>query len=272
MRKYSRFAMIDDGSNLARFFNGIMKGMSTMRMLVAPVSFRKDESIADFQDSQFCEFCRYESWMHAVVERLNDWISRIDEYDREFHGSWKYYAAYHRISAIREFGDDVESDGDAEGIQEEEYKPYSILSVLCDNGWRDIVQDTVPEDIKGLCAAVIANSRTDILEGFKKAFGGNVKAFRQADDGSMRPITQEEHDLDMVSGQVRAEDDAKRIMAIVAGIHMILCMLRLCKHDDDNTEIFKMVRDSSSALLSMDFNALDDTIKLFNGKYAHGEG
>lgn len=68
MRKYEDFTYIEHNSRLARFFNVIMNKMSTMRMLCAPGNFRKDESIADFQDIKFADFCRYEVWMHSVED------------------------------------------------------------------------------------------------------------------------------------------------------------------------------------------------------------
>ena len=270
MRSYVCFQPIDKDCNLARFFNHIMDRLGSMRMLCTPDSFRRDESIADFADEKFCDFCRYEQWMHATVERLLDWSDTIDEYFTEYQGSWKYYAASQRLSALRELDDDgylMPGNDDGDELKDSDYKDFTILSDLFDDGWKDIVQDTVPDDIKGLCADIVADSRINFLDGLKQTFGDAVQPFRQTEDGTMRPISREEYELNFVAGQVDADDDATRMMAVAAGIHGILHVFRTCRYNDDNTELLRMAADATQAMLDMDFGTLGNVMGMFCEKY-----
>ena len=270
---YSSFRYIDDDSKLALVFNGIMKRLSHLRMLCAPESFRKDESITDFQDDKFCDFCRYELWMHAVIDKLNRWQELLCDYFTEYSGSWQYYAASNRLSFITEYGGDdkdYEDDGETirrEGLKDEEYKPYTIVHDLYDEGWRDIVQDTLPSDLNGLCADLVANSRIDLLAGLKKFFGDKLQAYRQDENGEMKPLSQEQHDLDMVLNQVDAEDDSKRIQGIIGCLHGIFHIIRSCKYNDDNTELLRMVQDASAGLLAIDWEVMENVMRKYSDKY-----
>ena len=212
-------------------------------MLCAPDSFRRDGSIAGFQDTKFCDFCRYEQWMHGVIERLNRWQSLLCDYFVEYGGSWKYYAASNRLAFLTEYGGDekdYEADGVTirmEGLSDEEYKAYAIVHDLYCEDWRDIVQDTLPDDLNGLCADLVANSRIDMLEGLRKFFGDKVEAYRKDENGEMKPLSQEQHDLDMVSNQVDAEDDSKRL------------------------------KDASAGMLALDWEVMENVIKKYSDKY-----
>jgi len=269
---YTSFGYIEDDSKLALMFNAIMKRLSPMRMLCAPVSFRKEESIAGFQDEKFCDFCRYELWMHSVVDRLNRWQERLCDYFVEYGGSWKYYAASNRLSSISEYGGEG-SDYDAggiirtEGLTDDEYEPYTIVRELYGEDCIDIVQDTLPQDLNGLCSDLVANSRIDILKGLREVFGKNVQAFHQDENGEMKPLSQEEHDLDMVSGQVAAEDDSKRLMGVIGCMHGIFHIIRSCKYNDDNTELLQMVQDASAGMLALDWNVMENVMKQYRDKY-----
>lgn len=270
------FLLINSEEAIAVFFNHIMKRLSTMRMLCAPDSFHKEESITDFQDTKFCDFCRYETWMHAIVERLCVWRDTIDGYFSEFHGRWKYYAAYHRISAVKESkgemgGHDGEKSDLADILTDEDYKPYTVLTDLYDEWGRDIVQDTMPDDVRGLCADIVTNSNVDMLASMRKHFGSNIKVYKQAKDGSMRLITQEEHDLDMVSNQVEADDSCKRIVAIVAGVQLVLNIFKTCKYNEDNAELLQMGSDATRSLLNMDFDTLSIVTRKFCERYGEEE-
>lgn len=255
--RYDNFDMIEDSSRLADFLNSIMRRLQKIRTICSPVSFIRDKDISDFQDTKFCDFCRYETWMHAVVAKLRMWESAISEYFAEFDGSWKYYA----MSKKRELGEDTDA---------EDYKYYSIVSCLYTDGYRDIVQDTTPSNLKELCSDLIANSRIDILDGIKKHFGDSVQPFKM-DDGVLRPLSQEEHELDMALEQANAEDDATRILGVAGSIKGILMIIKSCKLEDDNTELLQMAHTMTCALLDMDFGVLHANIRKFNDKYGGGE-
>lgn len=270
---YSTFRDIEDYSRLAMMFNGIMHRLNHLRMLCAPESFRKDESIADFQDTKFCDFCRYELWMHGVIDRLNRWQELLCDYFVEYGGSWQYYAASNRLAFITEYGGDekdYEADGETirkDGLKDEEYMLYTIVHDIYSEDRRDIVQDTLPSDLNGLCSDLVANSQIDMLAGLRKFFGKNLQAYRKDADGEMKPLSQEQHDLDMVSNQVDAEDDSKRLMAIIGCLHGMFQIIRSCKYNDDNTEMLKMVQDASAGLLALDWEVMENVMKKYSDKY-----
>lgn len=272
-KSYSSFSYIEDDSKLALMFNGIMKQLTPLRTMCAPDSFRRDEGIAGFQDTKFCDFCRYELWMHGVIDRLNRWQEMLCDYFVEYGGSWKYYAATNRLAFLTEYGGDekdYEADGETirrEGLEDEEYEPYTIVHDLYDEGWRDIVQDTLPADINGLCVDLMANSRIDVLAGLKKFFGTDIQAYRKDDKGVMKPLSPEQHDLDMATNQVDAEDDSQRLKTIVGCMHGIFLIIKSCKYNDDNTELLQMVQDASAGLLALDWDVMENVMRQFSDKY-----
>ena len=269
--RYVAFRMIEDDTALASFFNHIMTILGPMRLFCAPDSFARSEEVGDFQDSKFCDFCRYEIWMHAVVERLTAWQDTIGAYFTEFHGKWRYYAASQRIASIRKlYGDgdmDDYTDTHIKGENDEDYMQFTVLTDLFDDEWRDIVQDTSVEDIHGLLADIVAIAQVDILEGLKKHFGNTIQPYVQTDDGDVRPMTQEEHDLGNVSRQVGSDDDVKRLKAIAGCIQTVLFMFRRCRYNEDNTELLQMAADTTGALLDMDFKTLGAVIQKFRDEY-----
>ena len=262
--KHFRFEKLEEEHPISFFFNSVMRRLQNLLTLCAPDTF--DRPAADaFQDVKFCDFCRYELWMHKVVERLEEWDAKTNEYFNEFNGSWKYYAAAKRREYIREYGEDGMPPEDTRDCV---YLHYSVIKDMYDDGFRDIVQDTVPSHLKGLCADLLANSEIDIITEMREFFGGNIEAYKKDEDGNMRPVSAEEHDLDMVTEKVAAEDDSKRIMAIASGVFAIKTMLQACNPFDDNKELLHMVGLCAVALLNMDFTTLDEMVKLFNKEYA----
>ena len=237
--RYEKFTEIEDSSRLAAFFNSIMHRLFKMRMLCAPISFKRDEEISDFQDEKFCDFCRYETWMHEVVSKLRHWEKETEEYFSEF-----------------------ETD--------EDYKYYTIVSELYYDNWKDIVQDTKAEDLRGLCADLIANSRIDYLEGLKKFFGCDLMPYKM-EGNDIRPMSREEHELDMALEQADAEDDSTRLFGVAGSIMGIFMVIKSCDRYDDNVEKLQMVSSMAKALLDMNFDGIHKTMKIFDEKYAEGK-
>lgn len=256
---YERFTYIIDKSSLARFFNGIMNQLQGVRMLCAPTSFKRDKDIADFQDEKFCDFCRYEKWMHSVVERLHEWENVIDEYFTEFNGSWEYYAESKHLAYVHEYGED-EDDEYGRGV----LQAFSVLSDLYEEDFKDIVQDTVLPHLNGLCADMMANAQVDLLDGLKKHFGAeNVVACRRSEDGRMVPMSREDYELSRISHQVGTDDDVKTLRAVFGGVSSVVQMIQSLSYDSDNKEELQIIRNAAEALLLMDFDAYDDAVMKF---------
>lgn len=254
---YTKFHYIAGNSNLAAFFNSIMRRLQGMRMLCAPVDFYREAEIAEFQDERFCAFCRYELWMHSVVHRLEEWVEILNTYFVEFNGSWEYYARSKRSDYIKETGEDVE----------EELESFSVISDLYDKDVRDIVQDTVPDNLNDLCADLIANSQIDFVEHLKERVGEeNITLLKKAEDGTLVPISREEYELNNITQQVDAEDDVVRLKAVASGISVVIQMLKRCRYDEDNTENLQSIYNAAQALLRIDFHTLSLIIRQFIDK------
>ena len=235
-------------------------------MLCAPDNFRKDESIADFQDSKFADFCRYEVWMHSVVDRMREIRRTLFDYFSEFNGKWRYYATSQFISCVREYGgepDDFDENGEILRCPpDEKLEHFCVIGDLYKNDWRDIVQDTTEEDINRMIVDLISISEVDITEGYKKAFGRNLQIYKNT-DGVMRKVDNMEHSLDLVNQQVEAEDLSTALRAIFTGIALTLKIIKSCPYNDDNTERLKMVERMVDSLMSMDFDKILDDAKTY---------
>ena len=260
---YARFDFIKGDAPIAAFFNHVMQTLAPMRMLCCPDSFVVDEKIEPFNDRKYCDTIRYEIWMHNVVTRLEAWHSTLTEYFDEYNGSWKYYAASKRLEGIREYGGDEKdynADGTVrtEGLKDEELESYSVISDLCHDDFKDIVQDTTMEHIKFLCADVISCSQLDIVKGLKEHFGAeNVRTYRADEDGNIHPLSNSEYAIGRVREQVTAEDNSKRLLAIVSGIQGLNIIFGECKYNEDNTEALSLALKAADILYDMDFRKLE---------------
>ena len=250
---HGEFAMIEDPSKLAAFFNRLMGGLSHLRMFCAPDTFHPDPDTADYQDAKFCDFCRYEAWTHAVVGKMREWDEELGRYLDEFNGSWKYYAAAEKLNCVRK-GYADESFG---------YENFTIVSFLKDEGFRDIVRDTLPPDLRLFRADIIASSRVNVMDGLRKAFGDKVEAFVE-DEGGMRPMTAEDGDLLTARRMADGEADAKRLDAVagcVSGMYQVLGNLRW---DEDNVSELKALRKCATALLDLRWGDMMDFMRRFS--------
>lgn len=259
--KYEHFEFLEGDEPICRLFNRIMARMQPVRLFCAPrrlVKRKEDE----MRDRQFADFCRYEMWMHAVVEQLRLWVDTIDEYMGEFDGSWKYYALSRMKEYMAEFGEDDLTDDDC--LQ------FSVVSDLSEDEWNGMATETHYTTVSGFCGDIIGLSNVDIFASLRKEFGASFRAYKEDEDGEMHEVTPEEHDLDMALGKVHAEDDVKRVMAIAGGIYAIVGIIRDCPHDDDNTERLQAVSDASRAILSLDFDRLGTVVKEYREKLEVG--
>lgn len=259
-----KFNLIKDEARLASFFNSIMRRLNPMRMMCAPKSFHRVKDIAAFQDEKYCDFCRNEMWMHEVIITLRDWEEILDEYFGEFEGAWKYYAASKRLEYLEE-----NEEEETEATRDEDYYPFSVVTDLYDEEFTDIVSETVPDDLNGLCGDLFSNAKMDIVSGLRKKFGAEkVQMFKETEDGEVVPLSQEEYELNNISFQVQADDDIKRIKAISAVICTLYEMIKSCPCNEDNTETLTDVREAAKALLDLDFDTLDTIVK----RYAKRKG
>jgi len=225
--KLEYFDKIDDVSPLSVFFNKTMDKLAALRKLCAPVSFLRNEEIADFQDKAFCNLCRYEYWMHQVVGRLYRWKIDTEEY----------------------FSEDFDS---------------SVLQRIKDSvlGEGDIVAETLPYDIWSLCKDILSQARIGVLDSLRVVYGCDVKTYRMSEEGTPIPMTREDIELIDVERQVEAEDDTKRLMAIAGGITAVVQTIHsLGDKDFKEEDIMIMIHRMAESLLMMDFKRAETVLK-----------
>lgn len=251
-RRYLSFEKIRGDYPLAAFFNHIMSGMDFLRMMCAPVSFGNDDEddMKEFRDKVFCDMCRYETWMHEVVRCLEMMQELTSTYFSEFNGLWRYYACSMRTTALR--GEDMEM-ADVK-VADDELRCYSVIDEI--QSALGVFFAPTLGDISKMCSDILNNSRIDIVKGLKESLDAEVELYKIGEDGVARKSTVEEHELDEVSRQVRADDDVKRIMGIYGGVNGIRIILDECKWNEDNKESLQGIRDVAEYLLNMDFTKL----------------
>ena len=269
MKDYGLFERIDDKSALAGFFNSVMKSLQPWRIAVAPCGFEESMDIPLSMDETFCTLCRYEIWMHACVKRLHMIRRTLHEYFTDFHGKWKYYASYNRISCIREYGgedEDYNEDGSVNAdVPNDRLKGYSVVSRLYTDDFRDVAQDAAPSDINGLATLMVAFSGMDFIGEMRKCLG-DFPIYKK-EGGGMREVNKLEHSMDMVGKQITAEDNSKTMLGIAAGMALITHILKRCSFDDDNKELLHLVDELSEGLLEMDFDAVHSLTKEYKERY-----
>ena len=257
---YAYFHKFDGTCPLERFFNSVMDRMQAMRTICSPLMIQTEDNEGKMMsDSTFADFCRYEIWMHSIIGRLTEWMETIDKYFTEYEGSWKYYAAARRLEYLREF---MGVDGKpSEGLDDDEYKEFSITEEILDSGWLDPAK-TSALDVAAICACLATCAQIHMPSKIKEYFKDDVKVCK-LEDGVMKEVTQDEMDLDKASAEANADDDAKRILAVSGGVHAILRIVEGLSYNEDNTEALNTVRNVSKALLNMDFDVLYDIVSKF---------
>ena len=143
---------IESEQPLAIAFNKVISKITTLWIMTRPRIFddTKGEE-ATFKMITYYQILLWEKWLHEVVQRLQEWITTIDEYFDEFNGSWEYYALSKRLDFLNEYGGDDEDynpDGSIKttGVTHDQLKYHTVFYDLY-HECVDIVQDTHPQDV-----------------------------------------------------------------------------------------------------------------------------
>ena len=192
-----------------KLVNKILKSFQTAAIIMQPRTFEDihDERKSDMALGHFTNILCVE-WLKESSMRLRKWTNIINSYITEFNGQWKYYAASKRLEFLKEYsGDDSDYDNDGnirtEGLTDEEYKSFTVMNDLYDDGFRDIIQDAIPEDLYHFTATVSADASIDIRD----MFGGkHVPVYKVDNDGTIREVSVAEQEVDKAVRQVTADD------------------------------------------------------------------
>lgn len=265
MGKFSFYELlhkIDDDSNLARCFNEALRKLGIVRMITSPSTFERMSEDADQHCIDlFYESCLWEMYLHGVISKLHGWQAAIDKYLKEFEGSWKYYASYKRIESIKEYGGE-DGDYDDNGnirivnLSDKDLEHYTIIGDLIQNDWRDIVQETKPEHLDGLLAALQTQGEISITDIVAKITGQEIPVYREDEKGKMVEMSFADKALLRISNKSSAEELAIIILFACTSIRSIIEELKsLDKFKDNNGRLMSIYRDIG-CLLSMDFKEM----------------
>ena len=253
---------IESEQPLAIVFNKVISKITTLWIMTRPRIFddTKGEE-ATFKMITYYQILLWEKWLHEVVQRLQEWITTIDEYFDEFNGSWEYYALSKRLDFLNEYGGDDEDynpDGSIKttGITHEQLKYHTVFYDLY-HECVDIVQDTHPQNLYPLLNAIEANSRVSIIDILQKVSGKEISAYTMGDDGHLRPVTFADRELHKVSEMVEAHDYGQIIMIVAMLMEQLTqCIETVAKSETaffDNHDLLRAIQTDAKAILSLNF-------------------
>nr|DAU03325.1 MAG TPA: hypothetical protein [Caudoviricetes sp.] len=258
---YDLFSHIEDNSNLANLFNKVLHELETVRIMSAPSTFeieKKGENCAYL----FYESCLWEMYMHGVIDKLNRWKDILNEYESEFGSSWQYYASAKRLESIKEYGgkgEDYDSEGNIRtvNLSDEDLKYYTVIRDLVQDDWRDIVQETKPEHLDGLCSALQTNARISVTDIFKQAFGTEIPTYKEDESGNMIPMTFSDKTLSKAADEVQAENLSTMMLYVCHCLQFIIGKIRALDRYKNNKDELLSIHKDVECLLNTDFIGMD---------------
>lgn len=253
---------IESEQPLAIAFNKVISKITTLWIMTRPRIFddTKGEE-ATFKMITYYQILLWEKWLHEVVQRLQEWITTIDEYFDEFNGCWEYYALSKRLDFLNEYGGDDEDynpDGSIKttGITHEQLKYHTVFSDLY-HECVDIVQDTKPTDLAPFINAIEANSRVSVIDILQKVSGKEITAYTMGDDGHLRPDTFADRELHKVSEMVEAHDYGQIIIIVAMLMEQLTKSIETAAKSDtafgDNHDLLRAIQSDAEAILSLKF-------------------
>lgn len=133
---------------------------------------------------------------------------------------------------------------------------YTIIGDLIQNDWRDIVQETKPEHLDGLLAALQTQGEMSITDIVAKITGQEIPVYREDEKGKMVEMSFADKALLKVSNKSNAEELAIVILFACISIQSIIEELKsLDKFKDNNGRLMSVYRDVG-CLLSMNFKEM----------------
>jgi len=254
---------IESEQHLAIAFNKVISKITTLWIMTRPRIFddTKGEEAA-FKMITYYQILLWEKWLHEVVQRLQEWITTIDEYFDEFNGSWEYYALSKRLEFIDEFGTDDDEDYNPDGsikttgITQEQLKYHTVFSDLY-HDCVDIVQDTKPTDLAPFINAIEANSRVSVIDILQKVSGKEITAYTMGDDGQFRPVTFADRELHKVLEMVEAHDYGQIIIIVAMLMEQLTKSIETVAKSEtaffDNHDLLRAIQTDAKAILSLNF-------------------
>lgn len=265
---YELFSRIEDSSRLANLFNQVLHKLDVIRMVSAPSTFEKKEE-DECGINLFYESCLWEMYLHGVIDKLNRWNSILNEYESEFNSKWKYYASSKRIESIKEYGG-VDEDYDNEGnirtmnLSDKELECYTVIRDLVQDDWRDIVQETRPVHLSGLCSALQTQAKVSITDIFKNAVGQEIPMYKEDENGNMIKMNFVDLALSKASDEFQADSFSSIVLFVCHSIQYLIEKIRSLEKFHDNTEQLISIHDDVVYLLNLDFEKMEYYKQLYS--------
>lgn len=260
---YNTLSRIDDNSTLSMIFNQVLGKLNMARIVSAPRTFDKmEKDIQQYTVYTFYNTCLWEMYLHDVISRLKEWGDILNEYFIEFDGRWKYYAASKRIEGINEYGGedkDYDNDGNIRkaNISDKELEYYTVVWDLVQDDWLDIVQETKPEDLNGLCAVLMADASVSITDVIKDVTGVEIPLYKQDENGNLSEMTFAERVLSKAAGECQASDFSNVILFVCHSIQILINKIKSLDKFTDNKKELRSIHKDIGALLKGDFGSMD---------------
>lgn len=107
MRKYAFHSKIEHHSKLSILFNKALEELLSFRIVCKPMVYNNQEDEKDFYSTEchmFYQLCLFENYLHSIINNLDEWLIKVNKYNTDYNGSWKYYAASERLELIDKYG------------------------------------------------------------------------------------------------------------------------------------------------------------------------
>lgn len=266
---YEAMSRVEGESELAKFVNGVLENLDMLRLMSGPKTFRELEDAERSMRymSLFYYSTLWDKWLVGIVERIEEWHGLIGRYLSEYNGSWRYYAICNRLDCIRQYGgDDEDYDQDGNIIKEvsdEKLGDYSIFTDLLHDDWRDIVQNTKPEDLQLMFTALIQRAGVSITDAIKQVTGQKINLYKQDENGNMVVMSREEEQLIQQQRGYDAAYSCMVLYALARTIREMIDMMEKMEYDQNNYDDLNYIMGMCNRLLNMETDAFigDEDIK-----------
>lgn len=242
--RYTFFKKLEGNAPLVVFFNQVMKELDAMRVMLAPARTfsRNYKSVPYGYPSStafaFYEFCLLEEYFKSVIDHLAKWSSYAEQYNGEFAGRWRYYAASDRLESINEYGgedDDYDDDGNVLlDVTDSKLKSYSLVNQMRD--YNDIFLTSKPSDWLLIYNALHVQSEMSIFKIFEH-MGTPIHSHRM-ENGEMVQNTWADERLHEAVTQSNCDMLAAVLFSVATAVSLLAKRVNKLKPNSDNKKFF----------------------------------
>ena len=250
---------IEDKSMLACMLNECLHNVDTIRIFSTPTTFKRNRDTGSTNNA-YCICLLFEEYAKQIVVRLRGIISAITEYETGFNSSWKYYAMSKRLEAINQYGgeeDDYDENGDVIkiGLTDEQLFCYSIISDLYLDDWKDLAQETTPNDLSIVASVLNTSASITITDMFKQVCGKTILPTKINNNGEIVKMTREDVELDKITKQVDASDLSEILFLVCGLVQYVFHKIKTLPKDSDNKEDLKAIKEMCQAILNLEIDS-----------------